>query len=54
MLQNNVSGLPVVDDQERVCGMLTEGDLLLRREIRLNQRPFMPRKSYRRPNSKDT
>ncbi|WP_111563645.1 CBS domain-containing protein [Rhizobium sp. AN80A] len=40
MLQNNVSGLPVVDDQERVCGMLTEGDLLLRREIRLNQRPF--------------
>jgi len=40
MLQNNVSGLPVVDDQERVCGMLTEGDLLLRREIRLNQRSF--------------
>lgn len=39
MLQNNVSGLPVVDDQGRVCGMLTEGDLLLRREIRLSPRP---------------
>ncbi len=39
MLQNDVSGLPVVDDQGRVCGMLTEGDLLLRREIRLSQRP---------------
>ncbi|MDM9623386.1 hypothetical protein A6U87_25875 [Rhizobium sp. AC44/96] len=39
MLENNVSGLPVVDDQGRVCGMLTEGDLLLRREIRLSSRP---------------
>jgi CBS domain-containing protein len=34
MMQNNVSGLPVIDDEGRVCGMLTEGDLLLRREIR--------------------
>ncbi len=42
MLQNNVSGLPVVDDQGRVCGMLTEGDLLLRREIRLSSRPGRP------------
>lgn len=39
MLQNKVSGLPVVDDRGRVCGMLTEGDLLMRREIRLSQRP---------------
>jgi CBS domain-containing protein len=35
MMQSNVSGLPVVDDEGRVCGMLTEGDLLLRREIRV-------------------
>ncbi|WFU13396.1 CBS domain-containing protein (plasmid) [Rhizobium sp. CB3090] len=34
LIQNNVSGLPVVDDEGRICGMLTEGDLLLRREIR--------------------
>ncbi|PDT04443.1 hypothetical protein CO666_11340 [Rhizobium chutanense] len=39
MLQNHVSGLPVVDDQGRVCGMVTEGDLLLRREVRLTPRP---------------
>ncbi|WP_431323777.1 CBS domain-containing protein [Rhizobium sp. YTU87027] len=38
MIQNNISGLPVVDDESRVCGMLTEGDLLLRREIRLAPR----------------
>ncbi|EJZ19048.1 hypothetical protein RCCGEPOP_22317 [Rhizobium sp. Pop5] len=38
MLQNHVSGLPVVDDQERVCGLVTEGDLLLRREVRLAPR----------------
>lgn len=38
MLQNNISGLPVVDDKSMVCGMLTEGDLLLRREIRYSQR----------------
>ncbi|TBB25064.1 CBS domain-containing protein [Rhizobium ruizarguesonis] len=38
MMQNNVSGLPVIDDEGRVCGLLTEGDLLLRREIR-----FAPR-----------
>jgi len=34
MLQNKVSGLPVVDDDGCVCGMVTEGDMLLRREIR--------------------
>jgi CBS domain-containing protein len=38
MMQNNISGLPVVDDEGRVCGILTEGDLLLRREIRLAPR----------------
>jgi CBS domain-containing protein len=38
MIQNEVSGLPVVDDEGRVCGMVTEGDLLLRREIRLAPR----------------
>jgi len=38
MMQANVSGLPVVDDDGRVCGMLTEGDLLLRREIRATTR----------------
>lgn len=39
MMQSRVSGLPVVDDDGRVCGMLTEGDLLLRREIRVSPRP---------------
>lgn len=34
MLANGISGLPVVDDSGRVCGMLTEGDLLTRREIK--------------------
>ena len=34
MMQGKISGLPVVDDEGRICGMLTEGDLLLRREIR--------------------
>ncbi|MBY3186710.1 CBS domain-containing protein [Rhizobium sp. 25PS6] len=38
MLQNGVSGLPVVDEEGRVRGMLTEGDLLLRREIRVSPR----------------
>ncbi|MBB2767161.1 UNVERIFIED_ORG: CBS domain-containing protein [Rhizobium esperanzae] len=39
MLQNHVSGLPVVDGHGRVCGMVTEGDLLLRREVRSAPRP---------------
>ena len=38
MMQKRVSGLPVVDDEGRICGMLTEGDLLLRREIRVSPR----------------
>lgn len=48
MMQNNVSGLPVVDDEGRVCGMLTEGDLLLRREIRFAPAPPVHPKSYPR------
>lgn len=38
MMQNNISGLPVVEDGGRICGIVTEGDLLLRREIRLAPR----------------
>jgi len=33
MLDHHVSGLPVVDDQGRLVGMLTEGDLLRRSEL---------------------
>jgi CBS domain-containing protein len=33
MLQNGISGLPVVDDAERVIGIISEGDLLRRAEI---------------------
>jgi len=32
MLNNNISGMPVVDDQGELVGMLTEGDLLRRQE----------------------
>lgn len=44
MMQNNVSGLPVIDDEGRVCGLLTEGDLLLRRD---------PLRSPRRPRTRN-
>ncbi|MFT3999197.1 MAG: CBS domain-containing protein [Rhizobium sp.] len=33
MIENEISGLPVLDRLGRVCGMLTEGDLLSRCEI---------------------
>jgi CBS domain-containing protein len=33
MLSKHVSGLPVIDDEDRLVGMLTEGDLLRRPEI---------------------
>jgi len=32
MLDNQVSGLPVLDDSGKVVGILTEGDLLRRSE----------------------
>lgn len=33
MLDNRISGVPVVDDDGRLVGMLTEGDLLRREEL---------------------
>jgi CBS domain-containing protein len=33
MLQNNISGLPVVDDKNRLVGIVTEGDFLRRGEL---------------------
>jgi predicted transcriptional regulator len=33
MLDNNISGLPVVDDQHKLVGMVTEGDLLRRADL---------------------
>ena len=33
MLRNRVSGLPVVDGQGQLAGMVTEGDFLRRSEI---------------------
>lgn len=33
MLQHRISGLPVVDDRDRVVGIVTEGDLLRRSEL---------------------
>ncbi|MFJ6324768.1 MULTISPECIES: CBS domain-containing protein [unclassified Rhizobium] len=33
MLENGISGLPVVDQLQGVCGVVTEGDLLMRCEI---------------------
>ena len=33
MIEHNISGLPVVDEHGRPIGMLTEGDLLRRKEI---------------------
>jgi CBS domain-containing protein len=33
MLQNRISGLPVVDDKGQLVGVVTEGDFLRRREI---------------------
>lgn len=33
MLDNHVSGLPVLDDDQRLLGILTEGDLLRRSEL---------------------
>lgn len=45
MLDQNVSGLPVISDEGHVVGLITEGDLLLRTE--LNTQSFL--ESYRSP-----
>lgn len=38
MLQNRISGLPVVDAKDELVGMVTEGDFLRRREIGTERR----------------
>lgn len=38
MADNGVSALPVVDDAQRVLGMVSEGDLLRRKELRTTKR----------------
>ena len=38
MLQNRISGLPVVDDKGRLVGMVTEGDFLRRAETSTERR----------------
>ena len=46
MLQRRVSGLPVINKERRVVGMLTEGDLLRREETGTQrQRPRWPREA---------
>lgn len=35
MIDNDISGLPVIDDGGALCGMLTEGDILNRHEFNL-------------------
>ena len=46
MLQRRVSGLPVINKEGRVVGMLTEGDLLRREETGTRrQRPRWPREA---------
>jgi CBS domain-containing protein len=38
MLQNKISGLPVIDDSGKLVGMITEGDFLRRAEIGTQRR----------------
>ncbi|EUC01470.1 CBS domain containing membrane protein [Rhizobium sp. CF080] len=35
LIDNDISGLPVIDDQGALCGMITEGDILNRYEFNL-------------------
>ncbi|UIK06200.1 CBS domain-containing protein [Neorhizobium galegae] len=35
LIDNDISGLPVIDDRGTLCGMLTEGDILKRHEFNL-------------------
>ena len=37
MLDKTISGLPVVDDKGRLCGMVSEGDLMRRAESGTDQ-----------------
>ena len=39
MLARNVSGVPVVDDNGAIVGIVTEGDLMLRKEVSGDARP---------------
>jgi CBS domain-containing protein len=39
MLENRISGLPVIDGQGRLVGLISEGDLLHRAEMGTQQRP---------------
>ena len=46
MLQQRVSGLPVINKEGRVVGMITEGDLLRREETGTQRRrPRWPREA---------
>lgn len=45
LLQHGISGVPVVDQQQRLVGIVTEGDLLHRVETRTDPRPA-PRRSW--------
>ena len=38
MLENRISGLPVIDSNRRLVGIVTEGDLLRRGEIATERR----------------
>jgi CBS domain-containing protein len=50
MLDHGVSGLPVVDDEGRLVGMITEGDLFRRCEIGTEPNPLL-RSAGAEPNS---
>ena len=53
MAESGVSALPVVDDAQRILGMVSEGDLLHRSELRTTKRrswwlQFLPRRTRSR------
>ncbi|MBV8122358.1 MAG: CBS domain-containing protein, partial [Alphaproteobacteria bacterium] len=50
MLDHGVSGLPVVNDEGRLVGMITEGDLFRRYEIGTEANPSL-RSTGAEPNS---
>jgi len=51
MLANHVSGLPVLDEQERLVGIVTEGDLLRRAELGTDGKPAGWLKAFLLPSS---